>query len=408
MSYKFIPAIFVAYLASSPVQAAPLPAPVQVLLQQIKGEWVVLDQNTLSTRLSLKADGSGELTNYDGSSPISWRLNAGAIHIKLLQPTTTSWTEYENDQEYLKVTALKEVTLEYKKLEGLGSIIWKMTSQSQVTYPDHPEKSPEDVTTVRESSKLVAARQFKKFAPKEGQILTLDLPSYSYTDDSGDVEATVSVLARLDAANVLTLIRGQEIGQNSLYWTIDNGSLRVSDGKGYTVSYRLYKGDDVSAQLLADVQRPDRHFIADQSAVYSNETLRTEGFRADSPLFQGCWNAFEPQTNYCFQRNRQFTFTAQDADAGTYSSHGLWRLENGRIIVDRYREINGMLLADNTALLNCEKELADSTIVEKSCQLYQTRSYELINQNASSIGVYRILKHDDFTAYDAHVFKRSE
>jgi hypothetical protein len=394
-------------MTSTAVQAAPLPAPVQVFLQQIKGEWIVLDGATLSTRLTLQADGRGQLQNRDGSSDIRWRLEGKALRIELQDPTTTQAMEYEDDQEFRSVTALQSLTLEFKKFEGLGTIVWKMTSHSQVSYPEHSEKPVKDLSSVSESSKLLAARQMKAFKPQEGQILTLALPDYSYTDAMGDIQATVSVLARLDAANVLTLLRGQEVGQTSLFWTIDNGSLRVSDGKGYTVRYKLYKGDEVSSQLLVEVQRADRQFIADQSAIHTDEKLRAQGFRADSPIFQGCWNAFDVQTRYCFQADRIFTFTTQyPGEDVQQSSYGLWRIENGRIIVDRYRDADGFPIMDPEAIFQCEKELAAAN-PEASCTLSQTRSYELINQNEDTIGVYRILKQSDFAAYDAHVFTRA-
>lgn len=405
MSHRIVPALFAMYLTSTAAQAAPLPEPVAVLLQQIRGEWIVLDQNSLSTRLRLLADGSGQLANRDGTASISWRLDAGSIRIQVLEPITGSWMEYQGDQKYRVFTTLQTMTLEFTKLEGLSTILWKMSSQSQITYPDNLEKVPLEVTAVSENVRLVAGRQFKKLAPQVGQILSLDLPDF-YTDVGGDFPAAVSILARLDKANQLTLLRGQEIVQDTLFWTLENGSLRVSDGKGYTVSYRLFKSDKVSAQLLAEVQSAERSFISDQEAIYSDETLRAEGFRADSALLQGCWTAFQGQTDYCFNPNRLFSFISHYSDSEIFTNYGLWRLEGGQVHVDRYTGIDGMPLIDLTEMLDCEKELANATVNEKSCQVFQTRSYELLNQNADGIGVYRILKQSDFASYTAHVFKR--
>jgi hypothetical protein len=82
--------------------------------------------------------------------------------------------------------------LEYKKFERLGTILWKMSSHSQVIYPDRPEIPSKDLTNVSGSSKLLAAgcwllaaRQMKAFKPQDGQILTLALPDYSHKDATG-------------------------------------------------------------------------------------------------------------------------------------------------------------------------------------------------------------------------------
>ncbi|HYX37332.1 MAG TPA: hypothetical protein VE954_29865 [Oligoflexus sp.] len=74
--------------------------------------------------------------------------------------------------------------------------------------------------------------------------------------------------------------------------------------------------------------------------------------------------------------------------------------------MDRFYNADRQPITELAAMIQCEKELADTEVTEKTCRLYQTRSYELLNANANSIGVYRILKSGEFEQYTAQAFKR--
>lgn len=397
-------AIFSLYLASSSAQSAPLPLPVQSVLSQIKGEWVLQEEEVLAAKMSLQADGRGQLVNRDGSTEITWQIDAGAIKIKLLTPTVYHSLVFEDGLEIPMEVALEGLTLQFHKFEGLGSILWKMTSQTLTSYPENPERPSEASSTVSENSRLIAARQFKNFAPVQGQTLSFTLPNYTDIDAGIVDHVSISLIGRLDPANVLTILQGPELGQSSFYWTLDNGRLRISDGKGYTAAFKVYKKDAWSHRLLADVQSADRSMVAETESIHVNETIRAQGFQAGSDLFQGCWEALA--ANYCFSPNRVFTMTYSFPDETPISANGLWTLENGKVVVKRFIDSNSMVLEDVSAMLDCEKELADDAIIEKSCQVYQSRSYELLNQNSDSLGVYRILNHRGSISTYAHVFKR--
>lgn len=313
MKKILIPAALTLMLTSVPTYAAPsaLPAPIQAILERIKGEWVVEDKGHLNTRLRFQADGRGQLVDRNGSSEIEWQLEGGKISIRLLTPTETKIYEYIEDENgngigILNVTALHSLTLEFHKFDVLRGIIWKMNMNATSSYPDHPEKGVQEQTFVRDQVKLIAKRQFKDFAPQQGQILSLNLPDYQASTNGSAFKETVSLLVRLDAGQVATVLVDHPSGLKQLSWRLEQGSLQVWDGKGYSVSYQQYQGDSVTKRLLADAQWPDREFVAEEPSVLVDPIARGQGFQSQSPIFQGCWETWGD--DHCFQRGGLFQF----------------------------------------------------------------------------------------------------
>ncbi len=414
MKKKHLLSVLLLLSSASSVQAASrfeIPDLKQVL-QGIKGDFIIYDfaVDSLGIKLSLAADGKGELVDYNGSSPILWSLGGDTLKISVLQPPIYKGFEYLLDEkgelrEYEVEQGLKSLSLKFKKLEGLSSIIWTLQSEELKHFPQNPER-PDAISTIAlGEAKLMPRSKLQALRPGEGSTLLVSLPNYTLSPDTG--AEFLPVLVRLDANNVATILENSPLGLDRLFWTLEDGSLKLADGRGYSVSYRTYKDQKIAYRSYTESNQNGVRSVDEAEIIKVDSEKRAAGFQIQSNIFQGCWKAL--QAEYCFQKDGLFTFKSRDQDPTQISTgYGIWSLEDGKLVGKRYQKIQDNFPLETLAELKaCEKQLSEADGSEPTCRLSQVRSYELFNEDSQTIGVYRILGlPGSYESKLAHTFRR--
>lgn len=376
------------------------PTPISVVdslpANSLLGEWIILEKTLMTTSLNLFENGTGQLVDTLGSSAVTWVADGEKLKIELLTPTFSTETDISGDRI---IVAKRNLTLRYNQSDKLLSFARSMEISISRSFPDNPGKAPEIVSSTSDSIQVLAGSSLKPFVPQQNEVRGLTLPGYSGEEFLEDL----SVLLRFDAEGVATILEDHPSGIASLLWTLKDGTLQVSDGKGYTVSYRQYLSTDVSKRLLADRSSKDLRYLADEKSLLVDDKVRAQGFHSQSQIFQGCWEEKWQEkwemfvTTYCFQPDRLWSVSSPMPDGMSFLTTGLWHFEGKKIAINQYKETGtGRTIEDLPALLACEKELADDTIQDKSCELRRYRTYELLNQNSTSIALYRIINYPGY------------